>query len=219
MTIFRTVYAYVFEQQRSRFYATVRAVVRVAMQKVDYKWAAYYRVGLEGESLGVKRTKGEAAKRARGLLKSKPVGTSVIVRAYHKTDEVIGAVKIRKATKKPVVPNGRGVEGIDRFEWFVKVNFPKARFAGDCVCKTTVSGGHSDHADCAAVDYFDTWANMSAMRDAAFRYQDWFHTKYAILGDRIYFPSGTGSRSEHYSGVYHPHLHLSVNGGVYRSAC
>jgi len=66
------------------------------------------------------------------------------------------------------------------------------------------------------VDYFASWEVMNSIKNHVLEQAEWFHTKYVILGSFIYFP---GQRPQHYSGDFHTHVHVSVTGGVFDSAC
>jgi hypothetical protein len=57
---------------------------------------------------------------------------------------------------------------------------------------------------------------MGKMKNEFISNSDYYHTKYCILADRLYYPGGG---SAYYSGPYHTHLHTSVYGGIYNSAC
>lgn len=213
----RIKYVFVHDGKRShREYLTARGCVShgAAQVKRDADWILYH-VGEEGEKVGPPRTLAAAKTRARGLLRNKPLGNTIRI-AAKKSNEVVDTVYFHKVRSQPPVKDGPGVEGIDRAEAYVRANFPHARFAGDCVCKTTTSGSHSDHADCAAVDYFDSWENMSKMKNEFLSNAAYYHTKYVILGQTIYFATGS---TQHYTGEYHSHVHLSVYGGVYNKAC
>ena len=209
MSIFTTQYHFVHGGKKSRFLPSIKIATRLGAAKVRAE-GREYRVGLNG-SFGTARTWKNALYRTRELLKSKPVGSTVTIHAVTSSG-VKDKVIFRKSLQAPTVPNGRGVEGIDRFEAYVKANFPHARFAGDCVCKPL------DHGDCAAVDYFDTPENMTKMKNAAIEYADYFHTKYGILFDDFYGADNNFVR-QGYNGDYHYHYHQSVYGGIYRDAC
>lgn len=212
-----TRYVYLYGSSHSKEFRRARRCVAKGMAAVrrEADWISY-RVGIEGQNLGRQRSWLSAKSRAADLLKSKPIGVTIRVVAVKKDGTVVDIVRFRKIAAEPPVKDGPGVVGIDRFESWVRRTYPGARFAGNCVCKSTTSGSHSDHADCAATDWFGTWAQMTAMKDEALRNADYYHTKYVILGSLIYFP---GQRPHSYSGVYHSHLHLSVTGGIYNSAC
>ena len=209
MSIFATQYHFAYKGKKSRSLPSIKLVTRLGAAKVRAE-GREYRVGLNG-SFGTARTWKNALYRTRELLKSKPVGSTVTIHAVTSSG-VKDKVVFRKTLEAPTVPNGRGVEGIDRFEAYVRANFPRARFAGDCVCKPL------DHGDCAAVDYFDTPENMTKMKNAAIEYADWFHTKYGILFNDIYSDAYNFVRRDH-TGDYHNHYHFSCYGGIYRSAC
>lgn len=213
-----TKFMFIHNGDKSKEYMLARNCIRAGAAKVrrDADWITYH-VGLEGHNVGIARTFKGAKSRAKNLLRTKPLGNTIRIAAKKNGEgQPVDTVYFHKVDTMPPVHDGPGVLGIDRAEAYVKNTFPHARFAGDCVCKSTTSGGHSDHADCAAVDYFDSWENMGKMKNEFINHADYYNTKYVILADRIYFPGG---RSEHYSGVYHSHMHLSVNGGRYNSAC
>lgn len=215
--MFEKTYAFIYKKDLSRHYRILRNSVTAGASKV-YGPYRKYAVGLEGE-VGKKRSFSEAKSRARDLIKKFP-NHKVTFRAY-KGDEVAGQVRFATLINKPPVAKTEGCEGIDRFVGWIeaerkKGKFKGRRYAGICVCKSTTSGSHSDHADCAAVDVFASWADMHRMVQESLSNSDWYHTKYSILGDLIYFP---GLRPRDYTGNYHAHIHLSVNGGKHNSAC
>jgi hypothetical protein len=108
-----------------------------------------------------------------------------------------------------------GVDGIDKWCGLLKsegfTDDRTFRYAGICVCKPG-----SDHKDCAAVDNFDTADRMRAELQLALKYRDYINLKYCILFDRIYFRDGS---VRVHTGTYHSHLHTSVYGGIFNSAC
>ena len=82
--------------------------------------------------------------------------------------------------------------------------------------KYTTATTWSDHAYGGAIDYFDTWPHMEAMRDFAIANADVLEVKYVILGDRIWSRLGGWSA---YGGNYHHHVHASFDHGPDRIAC
>lgn len=204
---------YVHDKKRSREYVKLDTAINAGASKIkrEVGWITYH-VGVAGENIGAAREFDKAKDRAQELRKKLGIGKTVIIGTKHQgKGPVLDQVRFIELEDDPKVYDGPGVLGVDRFESFVKEEFPHARWAGDCVCKPD-----SDHRDCAAVDYFDTYANMDRMAHAALDRADWFNTKYVILRDRIYFP---GMGSNYYSGVYHSHVHFSCNGGIYGKAC
>jgi hypothetical protein len=211
-------YAYIYGDKRSKEFAHVDNLVDTGAAKIrrDAEWITYH-CGIEGESAGHARTFKDAKHRARQMRWDLPIGkTTRIVTKKNGEGEPLDVVRFVEFEDEPHVYDGRGVIGIDRIEAFVRDKYPNARWAGDCVCKHTYDGGHSDHADCAAVDYFASWEVMGKMKNEFISNSDYYHTKYCILADRLYYPGGG---SAYYSGPYHTHLHTSVYGGIYNSAC
>lgn len=91
------------------------------------------------------------------------------------------------------------------------------RFAGMTVCKP-----NSDHAHGAALDSFDTWANMERQLRQFFAMarEVGYSPKYAILRNDGFVPDGSGGfRRAFTPPMYHNHLHCSVNGGVEVPGC
>lgn len=205
-------FVFIRDQERSREYLFAPSAVRAGAAKVEGPYLDY-RVHLDGNT-GVKRPFAAAKRRAVELLTSKPVGTVVYLDVF-RSDVRVDRVRFRKADSQPPVADTRGPLGLDRVEGYVRLAYPKARFAGDCVCKPL------DHGDCAAVDYFDTSENMANLRDELISAAAYFHLKYLILFDRIYFFDTAGNLTsvQRYGGQYHAHIHISVYGGIYRSAC
>lgn len=109
-----------------------------------------------------------------------------------------------------------GIQAVKVFAGFVRDRWPDARFAGSCVCKHTSGTTWSDHAYGAAIDYFDSWANMEAMRDFAVANFEPLEVRYVILADRIWSRLGGWSN---YGGSYHSHIHVSFMHGPDRIAC
>jgi hypothetical protein len=206
--VFEVKYVFTRDREQSKEFATAGGAVRTGADKV-FGPHLTYRVHLEGNE-GRERGFLDARKRAKDLLDSKPLGTVVFLDAF-RSGQRVDRVRFRKVQDQPPVADTRGPAGLDRVEGYIRASFPKARFAGDCVCKP-----NSDHADCAAVDYFDTAENMARMRDFLLANAEYFQIKYVILFDRIWFSDGS---SRAYTGTYHSHIHVSVTGGFYRSAC
>lgn len=211
-------YVYIHNADRSREYA-VRHYCISAGTKLIQGPHLEYRVLIDGEYVTPQIELERAQDRANSILKNKRVGTTVGIHAFRGHDRVDG-VRFRAMEDKPPVAHTEGVEGIDRFVGWVEAErkagrLTDRRYAGICVCKPD-----SDHRDCAAVDIFASDAHMTYMLKETFNNQDWYHTKYSILAQTIYFPTGgTSYRTEHYYGEFHSHLHLSVNGGIPNSAC
>ena len=206
-------YAYIHDRDRSRDYEKLGNVIDDGAAKVRREAMRFtYHVAVAGNEFGEARSFRDAKARAQELRRNLGTGKNVLLGV--KENGTGGAIDVVKFVEfKPVaeVPDGPGVEGVDRFMECVRTTFPNARYAGACVCKPD-----SDHADCAAVDYFDTYDAMDNMRRAALNRADYFHTKYVILRDRIYFADGS---SRYYSGVYHTHIHFSCYGGIQNAAC
>jgi len=183
-----------------------------------------YRIDINGGE-GPRRTWLEGLTIVRTKLKQMDVGESVKMLAFDKVqpEKRLDQVRFFKTAHKVPVADSSGVEGIDRWEGYLRDQWSSRtfRFAGDCVCKSVVGGGHSDHADCAACDDFDTIANMRAQKDFALSHAVYFHTKYAILERTIYTVNSDGVHwsTGSYGGEYHSHLHFSCNGGIFNSAC
>jgi hypothetical protein len=208
MSIFEDKYLFIHDGKRSKDYISLILATRAGAAKVKaVSEDVFYRTFIVGQNEGTPRDYFGAVTRARQLLRVRPVGETIaIARVRASTDQTLEVVKFRHTLRQPPVADTRGSISLDRVEGYVRVEFPKARFAGDCVCKPD-----SDHAFCAAVDYFDTEANMVAMRTAFLQNADYFGTMYVILFDRIYFPTGNGTfRSEAYHGDFHSHVHVSV---------
>lgn len=210
-------YVYIHDGDRSEFFPSAGVAGRAgaALLRPDAHPNALYRIVVDGEE---RRQKDfvEARRQAVAVVAARPAGSNVALQSVRKTGEVIDQVRFRKVPGVPPVKDSRGVEGIDRVEGAIEDKFPAARFAGDCVCKPD-----SDHRDCAAVDYFDTSANMVKMRLMLMDNAAYFHLKYIILFDRIYFfdTTGTFTGSQDYTGTFHAHIHVSVYGGKTGSAC
>ena len=213
MSIFNDRYLYVFNSKASKDYISLISATSAGGQRLrkdDEPEDIRYRVYVEGENAGVRRVYFDALTRARQLLRTQPVGKTVVLARVRPDDSVTGKVKFRHVLRKPPVADTPGPLGIDRVIGYIESTFKKARFAGQCVCKP-----NSDHARCSAVDYFDTHDNMVKMKNALLANAKFFDIKYVILFDRIYFADG---HSEHYDGVFHSHIHVSVN-QVGQSAC
>lgn len=210
MSLFSTRFIYTYQKDRSKEFMTASGAVREGAEKVnDHPFSDSFRVSLDGNE-GIKRDFKGAKQRAVQLLDKKPIGSVVKIECI-KDEEVLDTVRFRKVLIGPPVKDTRGPVGLDRVEGWIEFRYPKARFAGDCVCKP-----NSDHADCAAVDYFDSEDNMLGMLNDVLADADYFNLKYAILFDRIYFPGGS---SKDYDGIYHAHIHVSVTGGTPNAAC
>jgi hypothetical protein len=212
-------YLYVYQDKKSRDFAKLVNSVNAGAEKVrrEADWITYH-VGVEGESAGRARKFREAKDRAIELRKKLGLGKGIrIVTKKNGEGVPLDVVRFVEIEDDLQVVNGPGCEGIDRAEAWVRENLPNSRWAGDCVCKHTTTGAHSDHADCAAVDYFNTMVNMQKMRaEFVNNRPDYYHTKYVLLGSYIYYPG----QAPRLSGVdYHAHMHLSVYGGRYNSAC
>ena len=162
MSIFQDRYIYIKDGRNSKEFQSARNDVRAGAHRLHVTGEDpvmfTYRVGIEGMNSGIERDFEGACKRARQLLRSKPVGLDIRLERL-KNGKEVGQVRFRRVQTFHA-KDTRGPEGLDRVEGFIETEFPRARFAGDCVCKP-----NSDHADCAAVDYFDTEANMVAMRE------------------------------------------------------
>jgi hypothetical protein len=164
-------YAYIYGDKRSKEFAHVDNLVDTGAAKIrrDAEWITYH-CGIEGESAGHARTFKDAKHRARQMRWDLPIGkTTRIVTKKNGEGEPLDVVRFVEFEDEPHVDDGRGVIGIDRIEAFVRDKYPNARWAGDCVCKHTYDGGHSDHADCAAVDYFASWEVMGKMKNSSSR--------------------------------------------------
>jgi hypothetical protein len=169
--------------------------------------------------LGRPRSYWDAIKRVRHHLRTRPIGTTVALKAYSsEDDEFIEQVRFRRISSSPPIADTQGVLGIDRAVGYIESK-PEwkstRRYAGICVCKPD-----SDHRDCAAIDVFASNSVMEAMRDVFLENSTWFNTKYVILYRTIFIVRNDGTwYSKPYTGFYHAHVHLSVNGGISGSAC
>ena len=134
------------------------------------------------------------------------VRTVVAERLVARTTIHVTGVRLRPA-------DTQGVPNIDRVVAAVDEFWPNRRYAGICVCKP-----NSDHADCAAVDWFDTWDSMSAATDYFLDHRGIYGLKYIILG-RLIYSEATNFSPRDYTGDYHTHVHASVYGGVPGAAC
>jgi len=215
MSLFESRYFYTYNGERSRPYLTARGAARAAFDEIDdHPFADGYRVAVNG-SVGVKKTRKDALRRAQNLLWRRPVGDTIRAEAVKERSDgsgfnVLDKVYLRQAKVAPPVKDTPGPVGLDRVEGYIEATFKRARWAGDGVCKP-----NSDHATFSAVDYFDTEANMVAMKNTFLANVEFFDIKYIILFDRIYFANGS---SAHYTGVFHSHIHVSIN-TVGPSAC
>lgn len=224
LSIFQTTYGFIYN---NKLQERVRrgAAVRDGMDKLRAPGRGY-RVGVESKSAGgytegVVKEFDEAKARAEHLLRAFPT-RKVRVVAIGSDGTKLDQARFVVLRKTPD-PAGdvRLCEGCRRFIGWVEQErkagrLKGVRYAGGCVCKHTTSGGHSDHADCAAIDIFAENQSMERIRDVAMANAEFFNLKYVILYQTIWFP-GQGPRP--YSGVYHAHDHLSFYGGKYNSAC
>ena len=207
-------YSFVYKQERFDSASVIKITSR-GMNKI--KGAGDYRLVIDGEP-GRRRTFFDAKARLRSVLRGmRPGQYDVRVERLSGPNAVV-VDKVRFFKTRPAAPvqDTPGPIGLDRVEGFIESKYRGARFAGDCVCKPD-----SDHRDCAAVDYFDTVSNMTAMREDLMADPAYFHLKYIILFDRIYFfdLAGHFTGSENYTGVFHSHIHVSVYGGAPGAAC
>ena len=217
MAFLSTSYVFIRRRNRSKEFSTLSRCVRVGARRI-HREGAKYAVGLEGK-VGRPRTFPEAKKRAKHLIKKFPAHKVTMVAMYN--DVIVDRVRFATLSKTPPVKATEGAPGIDRIVGWIESEVRQGRltsrrYAGICVCKRTSSGGHSDHADCAAIDIFGSAHDMEVIRDVVIQESGYFDTKYAILWDRIHFPGGG---SQHYNGSWHGHDHISVNGGRYNAAC
>lgn len=180
-----------------------------------------YAISMDGGfTFGVRRDNvAETRVRVRELIRDNP-NRRPIVRAYE-GEQRVDQVKFVTLSTIPPVRDTEGVEGIDRIVGWIESEVRQGRlkdrsYAGICVCKTTSSGQHSDHADCAAIDIFGSNATMETIRDTVYAESDYFRMKYIILYNRIWFPN---EGAKLYTGTYHDHVHISVYGGDYNAAC
>lgn len=176
-----------------------------------------------GESFVLRRKGGEVsaprdlkgtAERLKALLAKSAVGEAYILRGRLNTDPV--QVKVIDLWPPPAT-NVCGTPPTRQYVALVRAKFPKARFAGTCVCKK-VSGTStwSDHAYGAAVDYFESWPVMWEMFHWTAAEGIPLQVKYALLGDQAWSPIAGFHKS---SGEYHAHLHVSFIHGPDRIAC
>ena len=210
-----TKFVFIHDEDRSKEYGLVRTCVNAGAATIKKPWDAKYRVGVADENLGMPRDFAGAKTRAKELLRKRPSGVTIVMERLTSDGEVADKVRFRKITVKPPVPNTEGVEGIDRIVGWVNQEAREGRlkgvrYAGICVCKP-----NSDHADCAAVDIFATWESMEKIQREMWRDPHYYHTKYTILGRVITF----FGHSDPYTGDFHAHIHISVNGGINNSAC
>lgn len=221
MSLFSTTYVFLHDDKRSQEFRLLGTCVSRGAEKVRAPSRAYA-VGLEGMdgARARKRNFTDAKERVRHLMKTFPT-QKVVMEAYGTDGSRLDRVRFVTLSKKPPVADTPGVEGIDRIVGWIEREVKEGRltsrrYAGICVCKHTSSGGHSDHADCAAIDIFASDHDMKAIRDMMIVESDYFRIKYHILYGTIYFP---GQGMEPYHGDYHLHNHISVTGGVYNAAC
>jgi hypothetical protein len=215
-------YIFIYDQRASKPFVFPSGAVRKGAAKIQGD-GRLYTVSLEGEASRRKLSFKDAKAKVKRLLVNYP-NHKVTMRAFLSGDSqdlLIDHVRFARISTEPPLKDTPGVLGIDRFVTWLESEVEQGRltsrsYAGICVCKSTSSGGHSDHADCAAIDVFGTNHDMEVMRDTAIREADYFNTKYAILFQEIWFPDGS---SRPYTGQFHAHLHLSVTGGVYNKAC
>ena len=175
-----------------------------------------------GESFVIKRKGGETSEsrdlagtveRLKALLAKEAVGETYIVTGRLDLDPV--QVRVIEVSPPPA-QDICGIPAVKAFAGFVRERWPDARFAGSCVCKYTTGTTWSDHAYGGAIDYFDTWPHMEAMRDFAIANADVLEVKYVILSDRIWSRLGGWSA---YGGNKHYHVHVSFDHGPDRIAC
>jgi len=213
--MFDTKYLYIYNEDRSKEYETVRFCINAGANEIKKDWEIKYRVGVAGENLGMPRDFQPAKDRAKSLLRYKPSGVTIVMERLDTSNQPVDKVRFRKVTVKPPVATTEGVLGIDRMVGWVNQEsragrLDGVRYAGICVCKPD-----SDHKDCAAVDIFATWASMDKIEKEFWSKPDYYNAKYSILRSTIRFYQS----AQHYTGDYHAHNHLSVNGGKPGSAC
>lgn len=219
MDIFKITYAFIDDKVVSKQYLLLGNCLRAGTERVRKADGRMYCVGLEN-NVGRPRSFLDAKHRANVLIRKFPEH-KVTFRGVDGDGNTLAQVRFVTLSKAPPVATTPGVAGIDNIVGWIENEVSEGkltsrRYAGICVCKTTTSGGHSDHADCAAIDVFDTKADMELMRDVILDWDEYFDTKYVILYQTIWFPGG---ESRPYSGDYHAHIHVSVTGGIYNSAC
>lgn len=215
-----TRYNFAHNEATSRAYRAAAGTVRTCFRRFPKK-ALFAEVHVNGHK-AARRSLKRARERTIHYLKTTRPGTEIVVEVFESKDAKtrLDVARFYKTEVAPPVKDGPGSPGIDAFESYVETFYPTARWAGDCVCKSTVSGGHSDHADCAAVDYFDTEANILKMIHDFCTNVSTFHPKYALWKYTIYKPDGRGGVYSGPSGAaYHAHGHFSTTDGQYNSAC
>lgn len=210
MDLFEPKFLYIHNNRASRNYSSAKSAVRRGAARLPNKPEHVLRVGTEHFDGVIVPNMRRAKQVAVRLVKEKPLGTDIRIRELRKDGkDLVDQVRFRRTEKRPV-QDTPGNEYLDRVEGAVELMFPRARWAGDCVCKPS-----SDHASCRAVDYFDSLENMVRMRDMILRYKAYFNYTYVILFDKIWFGPGDWAP---YHGTYHSHVHVSV-GGTSHSAC
>lgn len=220
MSLFSTTYVFLHDDEKSKEFALIGSCVSRGAEKVRAP-SRTYSVGLDVvNERARKRDFKDAKERVRYLMKRFP-SHKVVMEAYGSDGSKLDRVRFVTLESAPPVANSPGVEGIDRIVGWIEREVREGRlttrrYAGICVCKHTSSGGHSDHADCAAIDIFASDHDMKAIRDMMIAEAEYFKVKYHILYSTIYFP---GQGMKPYSGSYHLHNHISVTGGVYNAAC
>lgn len=205
LPILRLRYVVSHESDKREFF-TRRNALRYLRRCVASTAATYEFNGVPVRDLG------RAMDKARATLASGKLGARARIEAF------AGGVLLASARAHVVATylepaDTAGVDNIDLVVAAVDYLFPKRRYAGVCVCKPS-----SDHRDCAAVDWFDTWDNMHAAVDYFLAHTEDFSLKYLILGKTIY-SAAYGFRPRAYTGATHYHVHVSVTGGIPGAAC
>jgi len=180
---------------------------------------APFRIRHADGKLGQEHTRGEVIARLKAILPKLEVGARIAVRSSNGETFRMHAQSLLPAPATDIhgTPNVRAWAGI------VETTWPKARFAGSCVCKPDSTSHCNGHNDCAAVDYFASWSEMDEMVAYLIHNADHLGVSYLILRDRIWTwgPPRTDSSKgwSGYSGDYHAHVHASFDDGICGVAC
>ena len=211
LDLFTHRWLFTHEHERSREYRSVARCVGDGLDVIEHP-NAVYQIDT-GDGFSQPRDIVGTAARLRTLLRKKKVGEVYTVIATHAQHMlVLGKVRFRVVRTLPDPAAIPGTAQTKQWAGVVQHLWPRARFAGSVVCKA-----NSDHAFGAAVDYFDTPANMAAMHEAAISNAETLGTKYSIYEDDIWLagpPWTDGSRGHHkFTGAYHLHHHRSSRDG------
>lgn len=205
-------YRYIVTREKeAEEYRLQRSALRT-MRNTAYRAHGIYSVSFGDERVKATDDLDEAIAFVKERLRKRRLGDRITLRTVV-GENTVERVTAHVAAVRLEPADTAGVENIDRVVAAVDEFWPKRRYAGICVCKP-----RSDHADCAAVDWFDTAASMAAARDYFLDHAGIYGIKYIILFDRIY-SDAYGFQPRPYTGFYHSHVHASVYGGFPDSAC